>query len=603
MKNLSLFLSIFFYQFLFCQESVSDQLAKEYFELREYQKAEVSLKELFAKDPVRYYEMTYKTYLSLRKYNEAIAICKEVLKRDKKNVNYLYDLGLVYYKLKDTTNAGFEWMKAIEIAKDNTEQSQKLIELFKNSKNWRYVETMILKSLPNIGAKQYHEELLIDAYLAQKIYTQAVDLILRRIEVDEVNYISSMMRMQSVVDDPELIQIVQRKVYGKYSQNPNSEKWLQMAMWLSQITKDHEEALMISKAYDKRVSGNGTYVLSVADVAYNEGEYEVAINGYHYLTGILTNNSMVKLGFEKEIETYYTLLNQKLTKDSSIISTMMSLFDKYFTRYSMDYTTAEMQLLKAEIMVKYLNELDSGIHILKRLSSFVNLSKSIRSRTLLNLGDYMLIAGDMWEASLLYGQVDKEEKDSPLGEEARFKNSKVFYFNADFELAADLLSILKSSTTELLANDALYLSVFIQENLDSDTFRMAMKDISRAELLFYQNKSPQAMAILRDIKQKYPDSKLLDDIIMIEGLESLKAKDYKKAADLFLQIKEYYPTSILADKAIFEWAKIQEVYFGSTEKAIEGYLSILTKYKDSVFTSEARKRLRNLRGEKEDESS
>ena len=201
----------------------------------------------------------------------------------------------------------------------------------------------------------------------------------------------------------------------------------------------------------------------------------------------------------------------------------------------MDYTTAEMQLLNAEIKVKYLNELDSGIHILKRLSSFVNLSKTIRSRTLLNLGDYMLIAGDIWEASLLYGQVDKEEKDSPLGEEARFKNSKVFYYNGDFELAADLLSILKSSTTELLANDALYLSVFIQENLDSDTFRMAMKDISRAELLFYQNKSPQAMAILVDIKQKYPDSKLLDDIIMIEGLESLKAKEYKRLQSYFFK--------------------------------------------------------------------
>ena len=112
--------------------------------------------------------MTYKTYFSLRKYDEAISTCKDVMKKDKKNFNYLYDLGLVYSKINDTTNAGFEWMKAIEMAKGNTEQAQKLIELFKNSKNWRYVETMIMKSMPNLGAKQYHEEILIDAYLAQK---------------------------------------------------------------------------------------------------------------------------------------------------------------------------------------------------------------------------------------------------------------------------------------------------------------------------------------------------------------------------------------------------------------------------------------------------
>lgn len=39
----------------------------------------------------------------------------------------------------------------------------------------------------------------------------------------------------------------------------------------------------------------------------------------------------------------------------------------------------------------------------------------------LDLGDFYLISGDVWEATLLYSQVDKAMKDEPLGEEARLK--------------------------------------------------------------------------------------------------------------------------------------------------------------------------------------
>jgi hypothetical protein len=48
---------------------------------------------------------------------------------------------------------------------------------------------------------------------------------------------------------------------------------------------------------------------------------------------------------------------------------------------------------------------------------------------------------------------------------------------------------------------------------------------------------------------------------------------------------------------------MEEEIFNNPEIAKEAYLNLLTKYKDSVFVTDARKRLRKLRGEKlEDES-
>jgi hypothetical protein len=229
------------------------------------------------------------------------------------------------------------------------------------------------------------------------------------------------------------------------------------------------------------------------------------------------------------------------------------------------------------------------------------LPRQVISRAKLDMADIKLAQNDIWEASLLYGQVDKEEKDGPLGEEARFKNSKVFYFNGDYELAEDLLSILKSSTSELIANDALQLAVFIQENQGDEAKEMAMKDVSSAELLFYQNRPEEALKLLNSTKKVFPNSNIIDDLLMIEANYEKSIENDSTAAQLYWQLYEKFPNSILADRAIYEYGKIEEERFQNIEKAKEVYLLLLTKYKDSVFTADTRKRLRKLRGENIDE--
>jgi hypothetical protein len=247
--------------------------------------------------------------------------------------------------------------------------------------------------------------------------------------------------------------------------------------------------------------------------------------------------------------------------------------------------------------------MDNASNLLQRMLEIPMLPKRYVSRAKLDLADVKLAMNDIWEASLLYGQVDKDELDGPMGEEARYKNSKVFYFNGDYELAEDLLSILKSSTSELIANDALQLALFIQENQGDEAKEMAMKDVSSAELLFYQNRSEEAIKTLNSLKKVFPNSSLIDDVILIEANYDRTAENDTSASRLYKFLYEKYPTSILADRALYEWAKMEEEIFNNPEIAKEAYLNLLTKYKDSVFVTDARKRLRKLRGEKlEDES-
>src|SRR6185503_3809281 len=148
----------------------------------------------------------------------------------------------------------------------------------------------------------------------------------------------------------------------------------------------------------------------------------------------------------------------------------------------------------------------------KEIIVMMGVNPQLKNQTKLSLGDFYLISGDVWESTLLYSQVDKDEKDSPLGEEARFRNAKLAYYKGDFEWTQTQLEALKSSTSELISNDAINLSVFIIDNLGLDTIETPMQMFAHAELLMYQNRDEEARVKLDSILFLFPGHALFDDI-------------------------------------------------------------------------------------------
>ena len=57
----------------------------------------------------------------------------------------------------------------------------------------------------------------------------------------------------------------------------------------------------------------------------------------------------------------------------------------------------------------------------------------------------MFLKNEPWEATLLYSQVEKSQKEDQLGQEAKLKNAKLHYYNGDFDLAKDSLGYFEKS--------------------------------------------------------------------------------------------------------------------------------------------------------------
>ena len=188
-------------------------------------------------------------------------------------------------------------------------------------------------------------------------------------------------------------------------------------------------------------------------------------------------------------------------------------------------------------------------------------------------------------------------KDEPLGEEARFKNAKLAYYRGDFSYAQGLLDVLKAATTELVANDALKLSVFITSNLGLDSIVEPMILFANADLLLFQNKLNEAVVTLDSITTLFPAHQLTDDLLFIKAEIALKKQNINEAVVLLEEVRSSYSYDLLADDAIFKLAEIYQYDLKEIEKAKLCYEQIILNYKDSLYVNEARKRFRQLRGD------
>ena len=216
----------------------------------------------------------------------------------------------------------------------------------------------------------------------------------------------------------------------------------------------------------------------------------------------------------------------------------------------------------------------------------------------IQLADIYVLSSDIWDASLLYGQVEKKFKYDELGHQAKLKNALVFYYAGDFRWSQAQLDVLKGSTSKLISNDAVELSAFITENLGIDSNMEALSAFAKMELMVAQHKYDSAMTALEAIEKAYPGHDLGDNILFKRAEILFEQGEYELAAQTYLKIAEDYPFGILVDNAIMQAAKISELQLKDTEKAMALYELILTDHTGSLFVIEARKRFRMLRGDK-----
>jgi tetratricopeptide (TPR) repeat protein len=162
---------------------------------------------------------------------------------------------------------------------------------------------------------------------------------------------------------------------------------------------------------------------------------------------------------------------------------------------------------------------------------------------------------------------------------------------------ASQLDALKASTSKLISNDAIDLSLLITDNFNMDTIPLPMMQYARAELLAYQNQFDLCFQTLDSITTEFPGHSLTDEILFTKANIYRKQGDFEKALLLYTELVNIHFEGIYADDALFAMAEIEEKHNKDLAKAQTHYERLLNDFPGSLFVIDARKRYRALKGE------
>jgi tetratricopeptide (TPR) repeat protein len=595
MKNILLALALLFSGVLYAQD---EQLARQYLENGEYEKAASLYEQLYKKFPQQEYFLTqYASALIANKdFAKAETEIKKQLKSKPDNLTLQLTLGDIYTKQEKPEDAKKQYQKAISSLKTDPNQVLMLKDAFMT----RYQTEYALQTLERGNAllKEKNHFAFYEGDVLRSL-NEPVKMVTRYLDAMEFNegiLPSLEATFQRYFKDEDYKELV-AQLYTRLQAQPDKIPFTELLISVLQQRKEFKAALKQVRALDRRLEESGTRVFTFARNIENENDYDTAIDAYTYVKEqgntspffVEANKGMLRCRREKIVRGF------NYTKEE--VNTLANEYGIFLQQNGWNINNSEMIREWAKLEIFYNNNLDKGVVLMDSLLKMPRLPNKIAGESKLELGDYYLMQSEPWEATLLYSQVDKAFKEDDLGEMGRYKNAKLSYYSGDFEWAQSQLKVLKASTSELISNDAIDLSVFIMDNLNLDTAATAMKMYATADLLAFQNRFDEAFVKLDSMPILFPKHALEDDIWYAKAQIYKKQRNYTQAAVNFQKIMDTYPEEIRADNATFELAELNELHLNNKDAALKLYEKIITTYTSSTFIIEARKRFRALRGE------
>ena len=585
----------------------TSRLAMQYFETGEFEKAASLFKDLYEQDKrsTFYFDKYIESLLALESYAEAERVVKTRSKKEPQNLTlYVMQGKILEAQFKDDDAAKL-YSEAIKKMPGDRLAVVKLGNEFVKMNKF----DLAIKAYER-GTKLLRDDIIFsynlgDLYRRKNDTKKMIYYFLNAMENEtaRIDNVKLLMERYLVEEDWKELQT---QLYDRLQKHSDNLLYTELLAWVFIQKKDFRNALRQVKSLDRRLRENGSRVYELANMAVNAKEYDVAISAFEHLVESKDPSSPFYLDAKKD------LLNTKRKKitegyafDVAELRGLETEYEQFLSEFGRNKNTANILLDLASLHAFYLNDLGNAIELLNEMIALPGVNRYLRANGKIQLGDYYLMTGEQWEATLLYSQVDKEFKDDLLGQRARFKNAKLSYFTGDFQWAQTQFDVLKASTSKLIANDALDLSIFIMDNLGLDTSSTAMEMFAKSELLVFQNRFDEASAEWLKIEKQFPDHSLADDILYVKAEMLLRQHKYAEAAILFKRVFDEFTEEIRADNALFALAELNEVHLNKPDEALGLYEQLFIDFSNSTLAVEARKRYRDLRGDfgdKKDES-
>ena len=575
------------------------RLANQYYQSGEYEKAASMYLKLFNKTKKNdyYFNRYIESLIAIEAYEEAEKGIKEQIKQRPKDVQLYVTYGNLYEKQSDGINAEKQYKRAIENMTSDIGLISRIGSSFASLAKYDLAIQVYEKGEELIDRKNLFSYNLADLYRRKGNTKKMIEGYLNSVDRFKKNINNLINTLQRYLNDEGYVEL-QKQLYERIQEDESQDLYNEILAWTFIHRKEYNKAFRQARSVDRRNDENGGRVFEIAEIAYNAKDYDVAIDAFNYITENKGENSSYYLDAKRG------LLNAKRKKITSNydysqedLENLEAEYNSFLDEFGRNRQTALLMSELADFEALYLNDLDTAIVILQEMIGYAGVDKYVVANAKLNLADYLLMQGDVWESTLLYSQVDKQMKEGVLGERARFRNAMLSYYRGDFEWAQEQFDILKTATSKLISNDAIDRSVFIMDNLGLDTTDVPLKMFAVSEQLIFQNRFDEAFDKMDSILILFPEHGLEDDILYNKANIFRKQKKYDDAIAAYDTIITNYPEEIRADNSLFELAELYERVLNEPLKAKDLYEKLFLDFSGSTYAVEARKRFRILRGD------
>ena len=581
------------------QRQIDEKLAYEFYYKKEYDKARDIYKNLYDSYGQTNYFSQYADCLILTgDYEAAEKAYKAFLKKNPKNWKSHVDLAYVYSQQGDNPKA-VKYLN--KVLKDVPETRNAIVEVSNLLRNRNFNDVAISlfdrgAKNPNINYNFYLEKAY--TYNSMLDFENATECYLQYLKEKPEQYemVKNRLRVMMMYDlNGNVSDVIRMALLRKTQEEPENEGFSSLLMWYSLQEQDYDLALMQLKALDRR--GKGDYerdIIYVAQIAGDNKQYDIAIEAYDYIlekSGEGVFYVQATVGF---IKNSYEKAKSEGNHDKSFYENLSKKIDDAFEKISFTNDLMPLVLVQADILAFELGRYDDAKALLNNVLE-MNLTQKNRAELKMKLADIYLLTDEVWEATLLYSQVEKSMKNEPIAHEAKFRNAQLRYFIGEFGWANAALDVLKAATSKLVANDAMTLSLTISDNLEYDT--VGLKRLAKADYYIYQRKYDLAKVVLDSVAAYNPNEVSLPNVFYRKAKIAINEGDYELADSLFKRVYEGYADSYMADEALVEDAQLLENQLNRKEEAMECYSRLFDYYTASVYVAQARKSYRRLRDE------
>lgn len=599
MKKTLLFIFILFtVSNVKAQLSTEEALAVQYYQTGDYEKAAIIYERLFNRTKnLSFYDPYFNSLLKTRKYDEAEKLARSHMKSQPEVYTYSVDIGRVYLE-KGEESKSSEWFNSlIRNLPANEFAIKDLAITFYRAEAYDFsIKTLLTgrKLINNENAFIYD---LLSLYRFRKDKVMLIQEYILLLGVNPQALQQAQNVLANILEDNNDYNILKSALLRKLQKDPQNVVLTEFLTWQYVQQKDFDMAVRQSVALDRRLKEDGGRVYELSRLLIANQAYEQALEVLNYLTG-KGEHGRYYIPAKVDILNIKAKQLQLLKFSQADLEKLENDYRSLLNEFGRNTGTAFAIRQLAKLQAYHLNKPAEASEELQSLLKLNSIPPLISGETKIELADIYLINGEIWEAALLYSQVEKAFPNDFLGQEARFKNAKLAYYQGDFIWSKAQLDVLKSSTSQLIANDALDLSLLISDNLHNEKDTLALKKFAQCDLLILKNESENALKMLDSINILFPGNSLADDILMSKARVFIQSNQEQKAVPQLQEIIDNFSTELWGDNALFILADLYETKLKQPEKAAELFQKIISEYPGSIFVIESRKRFRQLRGDK-----